>query len=81
MTEETKVYDVDGRDVKVGDTVATISGGITAKVCAVMLEGEAGFVRLRALHQPFSRGVWHAADRVQRLTRARKPAAKDRRRR
>lgn len=61
----TNVSDVDGRSIHKGDTVATLSGNFTGKVCDLNFDGEMGFVRLRAVHQPFTRGVWHAADRVQ----------------
>ena len=60
-----KVTDVDGRDLCKGDTVATVNGAFTGKVCDVVMDGDVGFVRLRAVHAPFSKGVWHAADRVQ----------------
>ena len=60
-----RVRDVGGRPVKKGDTVATLNENLTAKVCDVRFDGDIGFVRLRLAHQPYSRGVWHAADHVQ----------------
>lgn len=65
MELTSRVMDVGGRVVKKGDTVATINDNLTAKVCDVRVDGETGFVRLRLAHQPYSRGVWHAADHVQ----------------
>jgi len=65
-----RVRDVDGRHLKKGDTVATLNENLNAKVCDVRMEGETGFVRLRVAHQPYSRGIWHAADHVQLITSA-----------
>lgn len=59
--------DVDGRDLQKGDIVATLSGNLTAKVCDVAEEGGMGFVCLRAVQHPFSKGIWHASDQVQRI--------------
>ena len=65
-----RVSDVNGRRLKKGDTVATLNENLSAKVCDTRVDGEIGFVRLRLAHQPYSRGVWHAADHVQLITSA-----------
>ena len=76
MTKAMTARDVSGNRIEKGDTVATISGSLTAKVCAISAEFDAFFVRLRPLHQPSAKGIWHAADRVLRIsTGNRKPGA------
>lgn len=70
MRKVTKAHDVDGRDVKKGDTVATLSGNMTGKVYDIALDAGMAFLCLRPLHHPFSRGVWHSADHVQRIATA-----------
>jgi hypothetical protein len=73
MRKTSLAKDVDGRDVRKGDTVATINGNLTAKVCDICIEtDQTVFVCLRATHQPFSKGIWHAADQVQRIGIARR---------
>ena len=65
--------DMGGRKLGKGDTVMTVSGNVTAKVCDIALETDStAFVCLRAVHQPFSRGVWHAADQVMWIASARR---------
>jgi hypothetical protein len=73
MRKITKAVDFSGREVHKGDTVSTLSGSMTAKVCDLAVEPDnTMFVCLRAVHQPFSRGVWHAADQVQLVAGKRK---------
>ena len=73
MRKVNHATDIDGRVVRRGDTVATLTGNLTAKVCDIALEtDDTAFVCLRAVHQPFSRGIWHAADQVQRIAAARR---------
>ncbi len=68
-----KTMDVDGRELRKGDTVATLSGNITAKVTDIVMESDrTSFVCLRPVHQPFSKGIWHAADQVQRIAVAKR---------
>jgi uncharacterized Zn ribbon protein len=64
--------DVNGQEIGKGDTVTTISGDLTGKVYDVRMELGTSFVRLRPVHQPYTPGIWHAADRVVRLKAARK---------
>jgi hypothetical protein len=67
------VLDVDGREVRKGDVVATLSGSLTAKVTAICVESDSThFVCLRPVHQPFSKGIWHAAEQVQRIGTAKR---------
>jgi hypothetical protein len=70
MRKIAKASDVDGRDLKKGDIVATLSGNLTARICDVAEEGGAVFVCLRAVQHPFSKGVWHPSDQVQRIKSA-----------
>ncbi|MEE9212328.1 MAG: hypothetical protein V3U29_06710 [Phycisphaeraceae bacterium] len=71
MQKITKTQDVSGQDLTKGDTVTTLNGDLTAKVCDLCEEAGTPFVRLRPLHHPYGRGVWHAADQVLRLAKAR----------
>ncbi len=66
------ICDVNGREVEKGDTVATMNGSFSGKVCELTTEGGVGFVRIRAAHTPFGKGVWHAADQVQVIARPKK---------
>ncbi len=68
-----KAKDVDGRSLEKGDTVATLLDNVTAKIADVAVESDdTAFVCLRPAHRPFSKGVWHPADQVQRIGRAKK---------
>lgn len=72
-TDLNKAVDLNGVELHKGDTVSTLNGGTTAKVCDIAFEpDETAFVRLRPLHSPFSRGIWHAAEHVQRVAAARR---------
>ena len=63
-----RALDIDGREVHKGDTVATLMDHVTAKVMDIAVEADrTSFVCLRPLHRPFSKGIWHAADQVQRI--------------
>lgn len=61
------VCDVSGRELTKGDTVATLSGDMTGRVCDLAVDAGAPFVLLRASHQPYGPGVWHPADQVTRV--------------
>lgn len=68
-----KAFDFDGRELRRGDTVATLSGNVTAKITDIAVEADhTYFVCLRPIHRPFGKGVWHAADQVQRIATARR---------
>jgi hypothetical protein len=56
--------DYQGRELVKGDTVAVLSDNSSARVADIATDGDQAFVRLRPLHQPYSKGVWHAADQV-----------------
>ncbi|MEX0653629.1 MAG: hypothetical protein WD534_10840 [Phycisphaeraceae bacterium] len=72
--------DYSGRTLSRGETVSTLNGYLTARICDIAADDGATFVRLRPLHQPYGPGTWHAADRVvwvaaaSRRRRRRKPA-------
>jgi hypothetical protein len=73
MRKITQTSDMGGRKLAKGDTVMVLAGNVTAKVCDIALEYDnTAFVCLRAAHQPFSRGVWHAADQVMWVASARR---------
>ena len=67
---EKQVVDVDGRSIEKGDTVATLNDNLTARVSETKYESDTGFVRIKPLQHPYSKGEWHAADRVQRIGRS-----------
>ena len=67
MKKVATAEDVDGQELRKGDIVATLSGNLTAKVCDLAEEMGTLFVCLRAVQHPFSKGIWHAADQVQRI--------------
>ena len=69
MNKITKAQDVAGLELAKGDTVSTLSGDMTAKVYDLCEDVGATFVRLRPLYRPYSPGVWHPADQVQRLSK------------
>ncbi len=76
-----KTTDVSGRTISVGDTVTTLNGDLTGKICDICQDAEVAFVRVRPLHQSYGQGIWHAADRTMWLATARprppkKPAPK-----
>ncbi len=75
MKKLRKSFDVDGRELYKGDLVATLSGNMTAKVCDVADEGGTQFVCLRAVQHPFSKGIWHPSDQVQRIKSAKRVVA------
>ncbi|HEX7008571.1 MAG TPA: hypothetical protein VF184_01225 [Phycisphaeraceae bacterium] len=64
MRKIDQTQDYSGRPLERGDTVSTLNGHLTARVCDIATDGETTFVCLRPLHQPYSPGIWHAADRV-----------------
>ena len=78
MKKLKKTYDVSGRMIQLGDTVTTLSGDLTGKICDICKDVDVSFVRVRPLHQSYGRGVWHAADRMiwMSTARPRKPKAK-----
>ena len=76
MRKVATVNDYAGHSIEKGDTVTTLSGGLTGKVCDLAVETDStAFVCIKPTHRPFSKGVWHAADRVQRTGGSRKKPA------
>ena len=61
------VCDINGLELTKGDVVAPVSGDMKGKVCGLKTEDGEGFVCIRAAHRPYSKGVWYAAEHVQRL--------------
>ncbi|WP_432799290.1 hypothetical protein [Poriferisphaera sp. WC338] len=56
-----------------GDTVATLNGQLTARVCDIAQDDEeVNFVCLRPIHQPYARGIWYAEDQVMWVSKGRK---------
>lgn len=73
MTKVDVALDVDGVEIQKGDMVSSLGDGSTARVCDISVESdETFFVRLRPVHSPFGRGVWHAAEHVRRIGAGRK---------
>ncbi len=72
------ISDINGLEVDKGDMVAPLTGDFRGRVSAVKLEDGEGFVCIRPSHRPYSKGVWYAAEHVQRLQKAKVPdEAKD----
>ena len=76
MRKLKKTHDVSGREIGVGDTVTTLMGDVTGKVCDICRDSDVYFVRVRPLHQSYGQGMWHAADRTVWLSKSRKPVKK-----
>jgi hypothetical protein len=74
-----QVQDISGRELSKGDTVTTLSGDLTGRVCDMAIDSGAHFVLLRPAHQPYGPGIWHPADQVNRvaLGRIRKRGAEE----
>lgn len=74
MRKVKSVIDFNGEDLHKGDTVSTLTDGVSARVCDLAVDGDdrTPFVCLRPLHSPFSKGVWHAAEHVQFVSAAKK---------
>ena len=69
--------DVTGHEVDKGDTVTTLNGQMTARVCDIaldddVLDEEVKFVCLRPIHQPYARGIWYSSDQVMWVSKGRK---------
>ncbi|MFA9477264.1 hypothetical protein ACERK3_03035 [Phycisphaerales bacterium AB-hyl4] len=64
MRKIQNTQDYSGRTLSRGETVSTLNGYLTARICDIAADDGATFVRLRPLHQPYGPGTWHAADRV-----------------
>ena len=75
MRKIVNAVDVAGHELGKGDTVVTLGSQATATIADLAVEGETQFVKLRPIHQPYGRGVWHAADCVQWLAYGRKRKA------
>lgn len=63
-------HDADGTELIKGDTVATIGDNTAARVADLCIDMDLDleYVRLKPLHQAYGKGLWHAADRVIRLS-------------
>ncbi|MBB6428590.1 hypothetical protein [Algisphaera agarilytica] len=65
LSSEEVVCDVAGRALEVGDTVVTVNGQTTGRVCEIAYEeDDLGFVAIRPVHHSYAKGVWYAADQV-----------------
>mgnify|MGYP006295128519 CR=1 FL=1 len=58
---------VNGLELHKGDTVSPLSDNMSGRISDIRSEGDMGFICVRPTHKPYSKGVWYAADRVQRL--------------
>ncbi len=64
MAKVEAANDYSGRKVEKGDTVVLLNDNSSAKVADLARDGDQFFLRLRPLHQPYGKGVWHPADQV-----------------
>jgi len=59
------VQDVAGKPIEVGDTVVTVNGQTTGRVCEINVEDDdTAFVAIRPVYHSYGKGVWYAADQV-----------------
>ncbi len=72
MQKLEQAQDVGGKTLEVGDTVTTLAGDMTGRVCDICEDSKVLFVRVRPLHQSHGRGVWHAADQTLWLSASRR---------
>ena len=69
MSAIEEAQDVAGVSLLEGDTVATVNGQMSGKVCEARVEDGMEFVRVRPTHQPYGKGMWYPADQVFRVAR------------
>jgi len=74
MMSDTKANDVAGHDLKVGDTITSLSGDVTGRISDICMDLETTFVRVRPMHMSSGRGIWHASDQVLWLSRPKQKA-------
>lgn len=65
MITAESIQDVAGKPIEVGDTVVTVNGQTTGRVCDVNVEDDdTAFVAIRPVYHSYGKGVWYAADQV-----------------
>ena len=57
-------FDIAGTPILNGDTVVTVNGQSTGRVCEIRREDDIDFICLRPVHQAYGKGVWYASDQV-----------------
>lgn len=72
MRKVDQASDFEGQTLQKGDFVTVLHDNVSAKVCDLAVDSGTAFVRLRPSHQPFGRGVWHAAEHVLRTKSAKR---------
>ena len=74
MHKVSLAMDITGHDVNKGDTVTTLNGQMTARVCDIAQDDDDDmkFLCLRPIHQPYARGIWYAEDQVMWVSKGRK---------
>ena len=73
MQKMAHAIDISGHNMDKGDTVSTLNGQLTARICDIACDDdEMLFVCLRPIHQPYAKGVWYAADQVMWVSKGRK---------
>lgn len=59
------VPDIAGKPIEVGDTVVTVNGQTTGRVCNINCEDDGtAFVAIRPVYHSYGKGVWYASDQV-----------------
>ena len=64
MKNVTSLHDANGKSLKRGDLVTTLTDHVTSKVVELASDLDTGFVRLKPVSYSVGKGVWHAADHV-----------------
>lgn len=71
------IQDVAGKPIEVGDTVVTVNGQTTGRVCQITREDDGtAFVAIRPVYHSYGKGVWYASDQVFWVARPNDPAKK-----
>ncbi|MEM1109694.1 MAG: hypothetical protein AAGH99_13495 [Planctomycetota bacterium] len=65
MLTKEPICDVSGRSIEIGDTVVTVNGQTTGRICEVAREDDdTAFVAIRPVFDSYGKGTWYAADQV-----------------
>jgi hypothetical protein len=73
MQKIDQTVDVARTVIKRGDVVTTVGDNVSAKVADICQEMGTDFLLLKSQHQTYRKGVWHPADQVLRISKARVP--------
>ncbi|HAI10966.1 MAG TPA: hypothetical protein DCM28_04635 [Phycisphaerales bacterium] len=64
MKTVTTLNDANGKSLKRGDMVTTLTDQVTSKIVELASDMDTGFVRLKPVSYSVGKGVWHASEHV-----------------